>query len=373
MELALTDDQELLRETAVRFMEASAPLEVVRQMVDDKTDMPSGYLRDAAELGWFSLLVSEEHGGGSVSGDGLRDAAIVAEERGRHLQPGPFVPMNVVAAALGAGGSEAQRQGPLNTIMSGESVATWVVTDAAGAWAPGTVAATPEGDGYVLSGRAGVVQDGALADWLLVAADGPDGLSQFLVSAATAGVTVHPLESHDITQRFAAVELHGVAVPAGALVGPAGGAAEEIERQFQLALVLAVAETIGALDGLFELTRQYAIDRTAFGRPIGSFQGVKHQLADMSLSVEAGKAVAVAATRAVQSGQSEAGEMASMAKAWVGDHGIEVAQGCFQVFGGIGQTWEHDLHLYLRRITMNSLLFGQRQWHRERICRIHGL
>jgi alkylation response protein AidB-like acyl-CoA dehydrogenase len=156
-------------------------------------------------------------------------------------------------------------------------------------------------------------------------------------------------------------------------VGQAGSAGPDVERQQLTALVLSVAETIGALDVLFDMARRYALDRIAFGRPIGSFQAVKHQLADMSLSLEAGKAVSVAATRAAQDGQVDAMEIAHMAKAWVGDTGIDIAQGCFQVFGGIGYTWEHDLHLFLRRITMNNLLYGQPDWHREQICTLHEL
>ncbi|MHB1775345.1 MAG: acyl-CoA dehydrogenase family protein [Acidimicrobiales bacterium] len=374
MELALTDDQELLAATAVRFMDEVCPLAVVRQMVGEPSDLPPGYLRAAAELGWFSLLVPEELGGGSVSGNGLCDAAVVAEERGRRLQPGPFVPMNVVAAALAACGSAEQHRHALGPLLDGAAVATWVASDGGGRWAPAAaVSAEPVAGGFALSGRAGAVQGAAAADWLLVTAAAPAGPSQFLVAASTPGLSVRPLESHDITQRFADVELDRVAVAVDALVGAAGGAEEDIERQFEQALVLSVAETVGALDALFEMTRQYAVDRTAFGRPIGSFQAVKHQLADLSLSVEAAKAVSAAATRAVSAGQAEAGEIASMAKAWVGDAGIEVAQGCFQVFAGIGYTWEHDLHLFLRRLTMNGLLFGQADWHRERICRIHGL
>ena len=169
------------------------------------------------------------------------------------------------------------------------------------------------------------------------------------------------------------MDFEGVELDADAVVGDPAGTADDLERQLQLALVLSVAETVGTIEALFDMTRRYAIDRTAFGRPIGSFQAVKHQLADMSLSVEAGVSISAAATRAVQAGQDDAGEIASMAKAWVGDTGIDIAQGCFQVFGGIGYTWEHDLHLFLRRITMNSLLYGQPDWHRERICEIHGL
>jgi alkylation response protein AidB-like acyl-CoA dehydrogenase len=376
MELTLTDDQQLLRDTSTRFMETACSLETVRSLVDksDPTDLPQSYVQEAANLGWFSLLVPEEFGGGSISGNGLRDAAILAEERGRRLQPGPFVSMNVVASALANSGTAQQRESVLPEVMSGEAVAAWVANDATGSWAPGaSVVATISDDGFVLSGVAGVIQSAADATWLLVAASSSTGLSQFLVPVGTAGVTIRPLDSHDITQRFATVELNGVELGAEAVVGTVGGAVDDIERQFQIALTLLVAETLGAIDGLFEMTRQYAIDRIAFGRPIGSYQGVKYQLADMSLSIEAAHAISAAATKAVQNGQSDAGEVASMAKAWLGDIGIEVAQGCFQIFAGIGYTWEHDLHLFLRRITMNGLLLGQSEWHRERICTIHGL
>jgi alkylation response protein AidB-like acyl-CoA dehydrogenase len=376
MELTLTDDQELLRDTAVRFMEAACPLETIRQLFDEGggTDLPGNYLRDAAELGWFSLLVPEEFGGGSISGDGLRDAAIVAEERGRRLQPGPFVPMNVVAGALARSGTAAQRDSILPAVMAGESAAAWVANDATGEWAPGaSITAAARDGGFVLSGTSGVIQGASQAAWLLVVATGPDGLSQFLVASDRPGVVVHALESHDITQRFGTVELNEVHVGPEALVGPSGNAAADVEQQLVGALVLSVAETLGALAGLFEITRQYAIDRIAFGRPIGSYQGIKYQLADMSLSIEAAHAISAAATKAVQGGQADAGEVASMAKAWLGDIGVEVAQGCFQIFAGIGYTWEHDLHLFLRRITMNGLLFGQSEWHRERICSIQGL
>jgi alkylation response protein AidB-like acyl-CoA dehydrogenase len=258
--------------------------------------------------------------------------------------------------------------------MSGEAIAAWLTNDVTGAWAPGSsIGATTRDGDHVLSGVSGVIQGAADATWLLVVASSPAGLSQFLVPAPSAGVTVRPLDSHDITQRFATVELNEVEVGPEAVVGTVGGAVDDVERQFRIALTLQVAETLGALDGLFEMTRQYAIDRIAFGRPIGSYQGVKYQLADMSLSIEAAHAISAAATKAVQYGQSDAGEVASMAKAWVGDIGIEVAQGCFQIFAGIGYTWEHDLHLFLRRITMNGLLLGQSEWHRERICTIHGL
>ena len=374
MELDLSGDQELLRDTAARFIDSTCPLPKVRDLIGDETGLPEGYLRAAGELGWFAMLVPEEHGGGSVSGEGLCDLAIISEERGRALQPGPFVCMNVVAAALAGAGSPDQRSRILPSVRDGQEVATWVLGAAdAGATSGSTVTATPHGDGFVVSGRARPVAAGATADWFLVTADGPDGLTQFIVPAGTPGLTVIPLQGLDITQRFASVAFEHVVVPPTSVVGEPGNGKGDVEQQLRVACVLSTAETVGATDALFEITRRYAIDRTAFGRPIGSFQAVKHQLADISLSLEAGKSVAAAAVRAVQEDREDAGEIVSMAKAWVSDAGVDVAQGCAQIFAGIGFTWEHDLHLFLRRITMNGLLFGQSDWHRERICAMNGI
>lgn len=373
MDVELTDDQELFRATTAKFIANVCPIDTVRAMVDAGARLPERYHTDAGELGWFSLLVAEGSGGGSVSGRGVCDAAIVAEERGRALQPGPFIPMNVVALALAESGAARQRETVLPAVMAGEELATWVATDAAGGWAPGHDITATVADGKItLTGRAGLVEGGHGVDWLLVTATGPDGLIQAMVPAAAPGVRVTVLESHDVTRQFAAIDFAGVELDPAARVG-AGNAEAEVDRQFQHALVLSVAETMGALDALFELTRQYALDRIAFGRPIGSFQAVKHQLADMALQLETGMAVCVAATAAVQDGRPDAGEIASIAKAWVADVGIDIAQGCFQVFAGIGYTWEHDFHFYLRRITMNAQLFGGAAWHRERICGLQGL
>jgi alkylation response protein AidB-like acyl-CoA dehydrogenase len=299
--------------------------------------------------------------------------AIISEERGRGLQPGPFVSMNVVAATLADSGSPDQQASVLSAVCRGDVLATWVLGNTCDYSTDAPITAVETANGFELSGIGTMVEDGASADWLLVTAASQRGPSQFLLATDTVGLTMTPLVGHDVTRRLASVTLNRVSVPTTSLVGGWGQAADDIEHQFQLACVLSVAETVGALDVLFEMTRTYALDRTAFGRPIGSFQAVKHQLANMSLSLECGKAVVAASVRAVQAGAGDAGEIVSMAKSWMGDTGIDIAQGCFQVFGGIGYTWEHDLHLFLRRITTNGILFGQSDWHRERICRIHGL
>jgi alkylation response protein AidB-like acyl-CoA dehydrogenase len=185
-------------------------------------------------------------------------------------------------------------------------------------------------------------------------------------------MTVTPLDSLDITRGFAEVELDGLEVPASALLGE-GDAAALVDRQLAVACVLTTAESVGAMDHDFEMALQYAKDRIAFGRPIGSFQAIKHLLADTSLMLEMSKAIVLAAANSVGTDDGYGLEAASMAKAFVGDCGIDLAQNCFQVFGGIGFTWEHDQHLYLRRVTTDSALFGAPAWHRERLCQLSGL
>jgi alkylation response protein AidB-like acyl-CoA dehydrogenase len=375
MELGLTGEQKQLRSAVAEYMRDRCPIPVVRELADAPEGMPARYMTDTAELGTFSLLLEEPGLGSGVSGEGVRDLAIVAEEHGRGLGPGPFVAMNVVVAALSAHGSELQRAEVLPELVAGRSIGTWAAAGADIAWQEGArIEFVAEShDGFRLSGFGGLVQDATAADWLLVSA-GEVNPAQFLVPTSLPGVHVRPVANLDVTQRFGVVELHDAQVRRTGLVGrPGPETVAQAERQLQLAVVLTVAETVGAMTRLFEITCQYARDRIAFGRPIGSFQAIKHQLADLSLKLETSKAVSVVATRAVQAAGADAGEIASMAAAWVGSSGIDLAQGCLQIFGGIGYTWEHDLHLFLRRITMNAFRFGAPAWHLERLCRMKGI
>jgi alkylation response protein AidB-like acyl-CoA dehydrogenase len=374
MDLGLSDEQVLLRDTAARFIRETCDLGKVRELSEGGRSAEPAYLRHSAEIGWLANFVPEEFGGGTVSGQPVLDSVIIAEERGRALQPTPFVPMNVAAYALAAGGTDDQRAQLLPGLASGETIVTWAVADAVGNWQPESgVTATPAQDSYVLSGTKGLVQDAHLADWLLVTAGSERGTLQFVVPADVPGMSVSALDGLDLTRRMCEVHFEGVELPPSALVGGAPDASELIDRQLQLALVLTVAESVGAMDEVFRMTVEYAKARIAFGRPIGSFQAIKHLLADTSFLLEASKAAASAAARSVQAEHGNARELSSVAKAFVGESGITLAQNCFQVFGGIGFTWEHDLHLFLRRLTADAVLYGQASWHRELLCASHGL
>ncbi len=374
MDLELTSNQELFLQTSARFIESTCPLTAVREHASEGADAGPEYRRQAAELGWFAMLVPEDLGGGSVSDNDVLDVALIAQARGAMLQPGAFVGTNVVAYALSKEGTPDHQAKVLPVLLAGDEPASWAVTGLGGDRGPAAgVHARPRGGGYVLSGAKTLVQDAHRAAWLLVTAGTDVGPSQFLVPADTAGVTVRVLDGLDITRRFCEVRFEDAELPPSALIGEPGGAADLVERQLQIACVLTVAESIGAMDHDLELAVQYAKDRTAFGRPIGSFQAIKHLLADTSLMLEMSKGIALAAARAVGTRQDDAAAVSSMAKAFVGDCGLDLAQNCFQVFGGIGYTWEHDQHLYLRRLTADAALYGDPAWHRERLCQLGGL
>ncbi|OHV39180.1 MULTISPECIES: acyl-CoA dehydrogenase family protein [Pseudofrankia] len=374
MDPDLSPDQRLLRETTERFIEANLPLDKLRELIDAGGQVGPSYWRDGAELGWFAFLAPESLGGGSVSGDGVLDAVILAELRGRYLQPGTFIDTNLAVATLAREGSEEQRAKVVPTLISGEAAVAWAVADPAGDWSGSAgVDCEPTRGGYRLTGRKGLVVEAQSAQWLLVTAAAPDGPTQFLLPTATPGVTVEVLTGLDLSRRLCEVHFDDVEVDGSALVGTLGGAAAAVDAQLLLAGVLATAETVGAMQHLFDLTVQYCKDRVAFGRPIGSFQAVKHQLADTSLALEMSHAVASGAAREAQQDGRGAAHAASMAKAFVGDAAVELAHKCWQLFGGIAYTWEHDFHLYLRRLTTDASLYGSPAWHRERICQLAGL
>ncbi len=374
MDTDATDDQQALLEVSARFMEETCPITVVRDPDQRDGGFDDAYRRQAAELGWFSMLVPEALGGGSISGNGLVDAALIAYRRGGLLQPGSFVGTNIAALAVAEGGSDELQQEVLAGLVNGDRPASWALASADTQRPDGGVDAHPNDDGgLTLSGTKTAVQDVDPSSWLLVTCRTADGPALVLVSADAPGMEVTPLDSLDISRRFAEVRFNGARVPPNAIIGEPRGGGDLLDRLLATAATLTAAESIGAMDHEFEMTVAYAKDRIAFGRPIGSFQAVKHLLADTSLAVEMGKAVVSAAARSLGSDDGYGSEAASIAKAFVGDAAVELAQNCFQVFGGIGYTWEHDQHLYLRRLTTDAGLYGDANWHRERLCQLAGI
>lgn len=376
MDLRLTDDQQLFRETTRKFLETTAPLETVRKLADTE---PAGFDRmwwkRGAELGWVSMLVGEDDGGGSISGHGLLDLVLVAEEMGRLVSPGPLVPTNVVAAAIAGSGTPEQRRQLLPDLVNGDTVGAWClgIPVAGIGTAGGRVEAVADGDGYVLDGFTGPAEAAGQADQLLVTTGNRDSITQVLVAADAPGVTVVPANGLDLVRRFAQVRFDQVAVGPEAVLGVPGGAATDVERQLQIAVVLQVAEMVGALDRAFEFTVEYAFDRYSFGRPLASYQALKHRFADMKTWLEASQATATAAARAVDSESASATELVSVAKAYVGERGPAILQDCVQLHGGIGVTWDHDLHLYLRRVVTDSTQLGTPADHRERVAAAMGM
>ena len=368
MLLQLTSDQELLRETTARFLDETVPPSELRRLRDDPVGFADEWWRRGAELGWTSLLVSEAHGGGSISGRALVDLTLIAHEFGRRAAPGPLIAASVVAAALSDAGGAAHAP-VLARLLSGESIATWCLGEPRPNDRLGAIALDVRRDGgdVVLSGVKRPVEAAGSASHLLVTGRTGDGLSQVLVPADAPGVSIAPMQSVDLTRRFHVVTFDRVRLPADAVVGELGRAGAEVERQLQVALVLLAAESVGAMQRGFEMTAAWARDRYSFGRPLASYQAIKHRFADLTAWLEASHAIADAAAAAVDAGSAEAAELASVAKAYVGDYGAEVLQDCVQLHGGIGVTFEHDLHFFLRRLTVDRALYGTPAEHRGRI------
>jgi alkylation response protein AidB-like acyl-CoA dehydrogenase len=394
VDLGLTDDQRTFHETTRRYLADSCPIATVRTWADSEpAGYPARWWRQGAELGWTSLLVPDDLGGGNVSGNGLVDASLVAEEVGRAVAPGPLLPTNVVLSALARGG--AAFASVIDDLVPGRTVAAWCFgAEAAGVKPPGRVRAVPSPDGgLVLHGESGPVEGAAQAGVILVTAvfDGGDGLAQCLLdlrpaASASAPGSVGPdgpaglsgLErlaagSLDLVRRYSGLRFDGVVVPATAVVGRPGAVAGDIERQVQEAAVLQAAEMVGAVTRMFELTVAYAFDRYSFGRPLASYQALKHRFADMKLWLEAATASAAAAARAVGAGSPDAAELASVAKAYVVERSLAMGQDCIQLHGGIGVTWDHDLHLYLRRLVQDASQWGTASEHRERVAVLAGI
>jgi alkylation response protein AidB-like acyl-CoA dehydrogenase len=367
----LNDDVEFFRATASRFIDDEMPVAATRLLEPDPDGFDRATWRRAAELGWTSLFAPESLGGGSFSANAVADLAVVAEEMGRRVASGPFLPVNVVVDALARGGQSALVDEVVPGLMTGETVAAWALAESRDVWSVdglGETIVEQDGDDLRLSGHKRFVEAAASADVILVSAMSADGPTQVLVDAGATGLTIVPGRSVDLVRRFADLHLDAVRVPSRAVVGTMGQAEADIEHQCQVALALQVAETVGALDHVYSMTLEYLADRWSFGRPLASYQALKHRLADMLLALETAKGCAEAAAEAVGTSSVHARRDVSVAKAYVARASVEILGECVQLHGGIAMTWEHDLHLFERRAAVNRAVYGTPEHHEERLC-----
>jgi alkylation response protein AidB-like acyl-CoA dehydrogenase len=357
----------LFASTTQSFLEKEASLTRLRELHAAGTSFEADWWRRAAELGWTSLLVPEELGGGSVSGDGVQDLALVAELAGKTVAPGPLHPVSTVLAGLVE--APENHEETIESLVSGELVASWAVYEPGKSWSPldAAVTATPTATGFRLDGVKDRVEAGAESDILLVVARRDGAVRQFLVPTDAPGVRVEPRRSVDLVKSYARVYFDGVEVDASAAVGSAVQTAELIARQSQIAQVLQCAEVVGILDTVLAFTIQWGFDRHSFGRPLASYQALKHKYADLKIWFEACRATTRAAVTQVAARSPGAELAVSVAKSYVGEHAPGMLQDCVQLHGGIGVTWEHDLHLYLRRVTLYRSMFGTPEHHNLRV------
>ena len=353
----------LFASTTQSFLEKEASLSRLRELHAAGVSFEPDWWRRAAELGWTSLLVPEDLGGGSVSGDGVADLALVAELAGRTVAPGPLHPVSTVLAGL----VEAleNHKATIESLVSGQIVASWAVYEPGKPWSPpdAAVTATRTETGYRIDGVKDRVEAGTESAVLLVVAMSEGAVRQFLVPTDAPGVSVEPQRSIDLVKSYARVHFDGVEVDASAAVGSAEQSAALIARQTQIAQVLQCAEVVGILDTVLAFTIQWGFDRHSFGRPIGSYQALKHKYADLKIWFEACRATTNAAVAEVASRSPGADMAVSVAKSYVGEHAPGMLQDCIQLHGGIGVTWEHDLHLFLRRVTLYRSMFGTPEQH----------
>ena len=357
----LTDEQQAIKSTAHDFLASRFKSERIREIAASEDGSDAAGWREMAELGWTGLAVPEEWGG---QGLGIVELAILFEEMGYALATSPLFSNTIAGLALTLCGSDDQRERYLRPLAAGERRGTPALWDAGSTATPGAFAMEAQADGAdtILSGEKILVPDAASADFFLVATS--DG-HRHLVDRAAAGVSVRAEESIDATRRLSTVSFDGVRVAAGDTL-PASGS--EYEHVFDRLCVALAAESTGIAQRTLDMAVEYAKDRQQFGRPIGAYQAVSHRCAQMLLETENVRSLVYGAAWAADAEPESLPRAASMAKAYASDAGWRVPHASIQVHGGIGFTWEHDLHFFLKRGRANAAMFGDARWHRERVA-----
>jgi alkylation response protein AidB-like acyl-CoA dehydrogenase len=377
MDFGFDKEQDLLRVTTRRFLDEHQSRAQVRRVLDAPEAFDADVWRQGAELGWAAMVVPEVYGGGSVTAQPLVDLVVLAEELGRQLNPGPFVPTNVVADALTRFGNDALATQYLPRLARGEITAAWCQSgDGSPAPEAVHVRAQRQPGGWRLDGISRYVQGAQHAAVLLVVANRTeDEVVNLVVPRPSAGLSDRVVSGLDPTRRFAEVRFDGVVVAEGDELTDARPASGEggwsiVDRCLAVATVLQSAESVGAAEVLFEETVDYLKTRTQFGRTIASFQAIKHRLADMQIELEAMRVAAEYAALALDEQFDAAALAVATAGAYVDDAFAHLAGESLQLHGGIGFTWDHDVHLFVRRSKVNQVLYGNSAWHREQLVRL---
>ncbi len=379
MDFAFTEEQEELRTTARDFLAAHSSSEQVRAAMQSELGYdPQVWKQIGAELGWPAVIVPEEYGGLGLS---YVELIALMEVMGGALLCAPFFSSICLGGnALLVGGSEEQKKECLPGIAEGQTLATLAFTESGGRWGASGIEATArrEGGEYILSGKKSFVLDGHCADLLVVAArsagtTGEAGISLFLVPSSTTGIERRALPSMDQTRRQAEIELRDVRVPASARMGHEGQGWGALCKTLDLAAVALAAEQVGGAQKCLDMSVEYAKTRVQFGRPIGSFQAIKHKCADMMVQVESARSASYYAGCVAAEDSDELPVVASLAKAYCSDAYFRCAADTLQIHGGVGFTWEYDVHLYFKRAKSTETCLGDAAYHRELVARRIGL
>ena len=376
MDFGLSAEQELLQNTAREFLSQECPPGLVRELYDDPKGFSPELHRKTAELGWTGLLIPEAHGG---LGLGMLDMAVLLEEIGRAVVPGPFVFSSVLTTlGLVQAGSAAQQQTWLPRLAAGQAIGTLALLEADDRLdARGVrLKAKKTKHGYVLSGTKMFVPFAEVADVLVVVArtsgKAEQGVSLFLVERQTPGLSLTPLDIVDQTRRVYRAEFQQVAVPKTALLGKKDKGWKIVARLLDAACVALAADSLGGAQKALELAVEYTKTRTQFNRPIASFQALKHMAAEMAGDIEPARSLVWYAAYAFDALPAEASRAAALAKARLSDVYARTTNRAVQMHGGIGFTWEHDMHFWFKRAKWNEFAFGDATYHRERLARLEG-
>ena len=371
MQFAFTEEQDQLRSFVRQFLEEKSDEAAVRELMETEQGYDeSVWAQMAEQLGLQSLIIPEEYGG---QGFGWVELIVVLEEMGRSLLCAPFFSSVVLStSALLLSGDEAAQSEYLPKIASGELIATVAVTEENGRWDETGVTATAssDGDSWTIDGAKHYVLDGHTAGLIIVAARTSAGVSLFAVDGDAAGLERTPLATMDQTRKQAKLNFSNTP---GTLIGTDGSGWEVLEAMLDRAAVGLAAEQVGGAQKVLDMSVEYAKDRVQFGRPIGSFQAIKHKCADMLLEVESAKSAAYYAAWCAAENNDELPAMASLAKSYCSEAYFHATAENIQIHGGIGFTWEHPAHLYFKRAKSSELLFGDPTYHRELLATRIGL